>query len=105
MIEAQEAQNRGMQVMDMNLVHRRVETEIIRLTQRHARTDTPAGQPHRETIRMMITTIISALHHRRPTKLASPNHQSVFEQTPGLEVLNQSRISPIRVHAVALQIA
>ena len=88
MIEAQEAQNRGMQVMDMNLVHRRIEAEIVRLTQRHARTNPPAGQPHRETIGMMIATIITALHHRRPTKLAAPNHQSVFEQTARLEVLN-----------------
>jgi hypothetical protein len=37
----------------------------------------------------MVTTVISALHHRRPTKLAAPDHQGILQKTAGLEVLDR----------------
>ena len=45
-IETQKPQDRGMQVMHVDLVHRRVESEVIRLSQCDTRTNPSAGHPH-----------------------------------------------------------
>jgi len=105
MVEAQKSQYRSVQIMDMHLVHRSVEAEVVRLPQSHAGTNPAAGHPHGETIRMMVTTVISALNHRRPAEFAAPDHQSVVQQTPGLEVLDQRGVGSVGVGTVALQIA
>src|SRR5262249_31963072 len=61
--------------------------------------DAPAGHPHSETERVVIASV-AALAHRRPAKLAAPDHQRAVEQATPLQVLEQSGDRPIALAAV-----
>src|SRR5690349_2536570 len=78
MIEPHQVQDRGMQIMDMNAVLRRMPTELIRRAIGHSAADTTACEPHGESKRMMLAAIVS-FGSRSTAELAAPHNQRIFE--------------------------
>ena len=75
-VEAQQVQDGGVQVVDVNPVARDVEAELVALAERDAGLDAAAGQPHCECVRMMVAAVVAAaLHHGRAAEFAAPNHE------------------------------
>ena len=77
-IEAEQVQDGGVQVVDVDFVLGGVEAEFVGLADGDARFHAAAGQPHGEAVRMMVAAIVAALDHGRAPKLAAPNDQRVF---------------------------
>ena len=78
MIEAEQMKQRCVEIMDMDFIGGRVKTELVGLTEGDPGFHTTAGQPHRETVRMVIAPIISSLDHGRSAKFTTPNDQGVL---------------------------
>src|SRR5579859_5021284 len=53
MLQPQTMQERRLQIMDMNWIFIDVEAQVVRLTHRLTRLDSPAGHEHTERHRMM----------------------------------------------------
>src|ERR1700722_14274317 len=79
-IEAEQMQNGGVQIMHVDFVLAGIEAKIIRSAEGDARLDAAARHPDAETIRMMITPVVAALHHRRAPEFAAPNHERLVQQ-------------------------
>ena len=77
-----------MKIMQVNLVDCRIITVVVRGPVPGPRTYAPTGQPHRVTLRVMISAIIS-LGDWGTTKFSSPQDQRIFQQAPHLEILQQ----------------
>src|SRR5262245_34418300 len=100
-VETQEMEKGGVEVVDMNPILDDLESQLIGLAICDPGLDTAAGQPHREGIGMMIAAVrAAALHHGSPAEFASPDHQCVVEQPALLEVLDQGCTGLIRHLAV-----
>ena len=93
-----------MQVMYVNRPIHHTEPELVALANRNARFNTTAGQPHCKGIRVMIASIIASLDHGRATKLATPDDQSVIQQTSLLQILDERGTWLVRVTAILFQI-
>ena len=92
-----------MQVVHVDLVFDHVEAQVVRLSQGGAGAGPPAGQPHGESVGMVVAAVgLRSLHHGRAPELASPEHQGFIQQPPLLEILDESRRGPIGVLAVLL---
>src|SRR3974377_733022 len=97
MVEAQQVQQSRMQVMNVNLVFGRFKSEFIGRPMNVAAARAAAGQPHAESVMIVITAIdfsgVGArrweLDRGRAAKFAAPNYQSIFEHTALLEVGQQ----------------
>ncbi len=100
-IEAEQMQNRRVQIVHVNFVHRRVETEIVALADGHAAFHAAAREPHRKTIRMMIAAVaVDVLHHRGAAKFTAPHHQRIVQHAALFEILDQGGSSAIGVEAI-----
>jgi len=83
-------QHRGVQVMHpTNLVHRTV-AELIRGTDDGATTNPTAGHPHRESERIVITTV-GSLGKGSPPEFSGPHEQRRIQQAAPLEIQDQRR--------------
>lgn len=89
-IDAEEVENGRMQVVDMDLVLDGVEPEIIGPPVHHAWFDAAASHPDGVSMGVMIPADLvglqGSLHHGRPAKFASPEHEGFVQQTSLLEV-------------------
>jgi len=86
-LEAEEVQDGGVQVADVHRIFNDVVAEVVGLTVNCAALDPAAGQPHRETARMMVAPVVvfakPALAVNGAAKLAAPNNQSAVEHAAG----------------------
>src|SRR6185503_2874725 len=81
-IEPEQMQNGGMQVVHVHAVRGRVEAKLVGLAQSETRFHAAAGEPHREGAGVMISTIVTtALDHGSTAKFTAPNDEGVIEQT------------------------
>ena len=72
-IDSQEMQQCGVQVVDVNLVNRRVITIVVGRPVLDSIANAAACQPHRESFRIVIAAVVSlALTGGRATELAAP---------------------------------
>ena len=96
-VDAEQLQNRGMQVMHVHRVFGDVVTKIVGLADRHAGLDATPGHPRGEAARMMVAAVVvfgePALAIDRTPELAAPNHERVVEHAALLEVRDQRRRS------------
>src|SRR5262249_7088770 len=76
-VDAQQMQNGGVQVVDVDLLLGRVPAELVGGAMGHAAPDAAASQPHREPERVMLAAVV-ALGSRRPPELAAPEHQRLL---------------------------
>ena len=95
-------QNRGMQIVDMDLLIHRVPAEFVGGAVDRPAFHAAAGQPHRETKRMVVPPV-ALLGHRRPAELAAPDDQRVLEQAARPQVLEKSGDRPVCGGAVGRQ--
>src|SRR5262245_37149185 len=103
-VEADQMQERGVQVADVDAVLHGVEAEFVALAKRQTAFDAAAGQPHREGVGMMVTAVGAALDHRRATEFAAPNDERLIKESALLEVLNEGRASAVGIEAVLLDV-
>ena len=72
-VEAEQLQQRRVQIVNVDAVFDRVEAEFVRLAQRQARLDAAAGHPVGEGVGMVVAAVVAAaFHHRRSAELAAP---------------------------------
>ena len=57
MVETHQMQNRGVQVVNVNLFFNRSKTEFVRRSVRHSAFDTASGQPDCKSVVIVISTI------------------------------------------------
>jgi len=88
MVESQQVQNSGVQIVHVHLILYYLEAELVAFSHRHAGLDAAACHPHRERVGMMIAAIAPALRHRSAAELAAPQHQRILEQSPLLQIRN-----------------
>src|SRR5687767_3237538 len=79
-VEAQQVQDRSVEVVHVNFVFDGFVAVIIRQTVGETALDGTAGHPHREGFVVVIAPI-GALCVRRSAKLAAPDYQRVLEQS------------------------
>ena len=72
MIHAQQMQERGMQVVVMDLVLDRVVAVIVGRTVPHARFHASPSQPHGARMGIVVAAISASLRYRSAAKLAAP---------------------------------
>lgn len=93
-IESEQVENSGLQIVDMNGIVDHVEAEIVGLTVNVALFETSAGEPHGKGLRMMIASQASAeggvgFDHGSTAKLPSPEDESIVEQTSTFKILDE----------------
>jgi hypothetical protein len=77
-IESQEMQNGGVQIVNVNAILHGIPAELIRFAVRHSASHTTSSAPHGETVRVVVSAI-GSLGRGRAAKLTSPDNQSIFE--------------------------
>src|SRR5690349_8788849 len=99
-VEAEQVQHRGMEIMNMDGILRDVVGEIVRRSVGQAALDAATGHPQREAARMMITAkavlLDLALAVTRAAELTAPNDQRVVEQAALFQVGNKRGAGLIR---------
>jgi hypothetical protein len=73
-IEAEQMENRRVQVVNMDRVASDVESKIIGRAVRIAALHAAASHPHAEAPVVVIPTIVAALYHWRAAEFTAPNH-------------------------------
>lgn len=94
-IESEQMQDRGVEVVDMDWVLDSVEPKVIGFAVDPAFFQSTAGHPNAEGSVVVVSTIIATLDHRRASEFASPDHEGVFEQSESFEILDQGRTWPV----------
>ncbi len=90
MIDPQQMQHRGVQIMNLKSIFHRSVSPLVGCADRHARFGSAAGHPDREPERIVVPAI-RALGERRAAELASPDDQCRIEQAGSLQVFDQRR--------------
>jgi len=93
-IEAEQVQNRRVQIVDVDFAFRRRETELVRRAVHVAASYAAAGQPHREAVIVVVAAIDFAgvgtgrgqLDRGRAAKFTAPNHQRVLQHAALLQI-------------------
>ena len=81
-VQSQQMQDRGVKIMDMNLVLDNMKAKIIGLSERDSRLDTAARQANGKCVWMMIAPVaMVTIDHRCPAKFTTPDNQGVIEQS------------------------
>ena len=91
-IESQLVQNRGVQVVNVDLLIDHFVSEIIGLPVSHAGTKATACGPHREGIDVMVPSahfVVTRFAHRRSSEFPAPNHDRIVEETALFQIQNE----------------
>ena len=94
-VDAQAVENGGVQVVNVHRVLDNVVTEFVGVAVSDARLDPAAGEPDRETPRMVVAAVIfggqRALAIDRAAEFSAPDDQGVVKQPALLQVGDQCR--------------
>ena len=88
-IDAQEVQDRGVEVVDLDLVLDGVVAVVVGGAVDGAAFDPAAGQPDGEAVGVVVAAV-GSLRHRGAAEFAAPDDQGRVEQAARLEVLEQA---------------
>lgn len=89
MVESEQMENGGMQIIDVNLPIDAEIPEVIGGAMRHSALDPTPGHPHRESM-MIVFAAISILSMRCSSEFSSPKNERVVEQAAGFQIGKQS---------------
>src|SRR5262249_18752686 len=97
-IEAQEPEDSGVQIVNVDRMLDGTEAEIVGGAMNLAALDAAAGQPHAEAIVVVVAAIDAAgvgarsrqLHRRSSAKLATPDHQRIVQHAALLQVFQET---------------
>ena len=85
MIHADQAQNRRIDVMDIERRFLRAQAELVACPEHLPAFDARARHPHAERIRMVVAAVF-ALRERRAAEFAAPHHESRIQQAARFQV-------------------
>ena len=95
-VEAQQIQHRGVQIVHVHRLLDDVVAKFIRAAVRDALLHAAAREQHGKGILMMVAPGLRAapgLLHRRPAKLAAPDDECLVEQSALLQVQDQRGVA------------
>ena len=105
-VDTEEMQKSGLQIAHVNRFSHHVVGKIVRFSMDDAASDAASRHPDAETTGVVISTVglirQLALAINSSAKLSSPDHQSIFEQTPVFQILAETSAGLIDVFALAL---
>ena len=103
-IDPQQVQHGGMNIVDMHRILGRKVTKIVRHAVGGPGFDAATCHPHRKTVRMVIPAVIGAgaLRNGGASKFAAPEDKRVLEQSAPSKVLEQCRNRQIGLLALPL---
>lgn len=108
-INAQTAEHRGVQIVNVHGFLGNIVTEVVRFTVRDSALHTAASHPDGEATWVMVATVVltcqTALAINCPAEFSAPNHEGIFEESPLFEVLNQGGGGLVDISALQRQIA
>ena len=108
-VQTQQVENGGVEVVDMHRVRDDIVGKVIRLADDRAALDPAAGEPEREAARVMITPVIRRgelpLRIDAPAEFAAPNHHGVLQQSALLQVLDKGGAWLVGVVALGADVA
>src|SRR5438552_978285 len=84
MVEAEQMQHGGVQVVDVDLILHGEVTVIVRLAVTEAWLHAAAREPHGVALRIVIAAIAVEFGHGSAPEFSAPEHQGVIEQTARL---------------------
>ena len=102
-IEPEQVEDRRVEIMDMDGVRAGVEAEVIGFAEGQAGFYAASGQPHGEGVRVMVASVVAALHHRGAAEFAAPDDERVVEQSSLFEILNKRGGGSVGFAAFGLQ--
>ena len=85
MIEADQMQDGGVQVVDVDFLFHGGAAELVGGAVDDAALDAAAGQPHREALAVVIAAL-AALRRQRAAELAALDHQHLSDQAARLQI-------------------
>jgi len=88
MVETQEVQDCGMEVMDMNSILDAPKTKLIGLPVSHSPSHTTTGEPRRKAMMIMVATI-PVFTGGCPAKFTAPEDERFVEQSTLLQIGQQ----------------
>src|SRR6188508_3027511 len=81
MVEPQQVENGGMNIVDVHAVLHGIEAEFVGLADDGAAFNAASGEPHGEGVDVMIPAGgLAVFTHGCASEFAAPNHQGVVEQ-------------------------
>jgi len=89
MVQSQQMQHGGVQIMHRDSVLHGLESKVVGLSVDHAASNSTAGQPHGESI-VVVVPSIAVFGHRCAAEFSTPGHQSVFQQAALFQISEQS---------------
>ena len=106
-IEAEQMENRRVQVVDVHFVFDDMKSEFISFSKGDAGFDSASREPHRKGLRVMIAAEFAAgigiaLDHRSAAELTAPEDERIVEQPALFEVLYQGGTGAIGVGGLFL---
>src|SRR5437763_4157532 len=102
MVQAQQMQNRGMQVIYVHRLLDRLKSEIVSCAMGDTPLHAAPGEQSSVTGHIMIATVTHALQsavldHRRPAKFTADNEQRVLEKAARFEIVQQGGDGTVRL--------
>ncbi len=88
-LQAEEPQDGGMEIMHVQTVLHRVQSEVVGGTDGLSTLNAAAGHPHRKAGGIVVSSV-ALFAHGGATELAAPNHEGFFEQATGVKVFEQA---------------
>ena len=92
MVEAEEVEDRGVEVVDAHPVLDRLEAELVARAMRHAPLHASSRQPHGKGVRVVVAAgLIPLLRDREAAELPPPDNERLVEQPTSVEILQERR--------------
>src|SRR5213593_4880559 len=105
MIKSEQAQNRGVKIVDVERFFHSAEPDLVGRSDRFAAADAAAGKPGREAVWVVITAHVS-LHHQRAIqqsallKVAKQSRDRLIDFARALDVILVTFLMPVPITAV-----
>ena len=89
-VDAQAVKGRCMKIVNRNPIMRGMKTKLVRGAICDAAFDATAGQPHGESMGMMVTPpfLATTLSHGCPAEFSTPDHQGILQHPALLQITN-----------------
>ena len=92
MIQSQQMQDGGVDVMDVDRILHRREAQVVRPSNRLTGPDAAPGEPHGVGVDVVVASDgVPFLPHGSPAELSSPDHQGGVQESPLFQVPDQGR--------------
>src|SRR5688572_21355049 len=104
--DPEEVEDGGVKVVDVDAVFDRVEAEFVRLADDGAAFDATAGQPHGESVNVVVAASgVAVLAHGCAAEFAAPNDKGVVEEPAGFQVFHEGGLTLIDIAADFFEVA